>query len=184
RASAIRADLAAALADWAGLPGQAKHAGRLREVARLGDPDPGRLRLRQAVARRDRAGLVALAGPRQLAALPALDLYVLGKALLDAGAVEAARGVLRAGQRRFPRDFRLNFLLGEALARYQPYRGAEAVRYLTVALSLRPRAPVVHLSLGTALARAGSADEAIAAYRQAIALKPDFALAHFNLGGR
>src|SRR5262249_9440553 len=72
----------------------------------------------------------------------------------------------------------------EALAEYRPYRAAEAVRYLTVALSMRPRAPAVHLLLGTALARAGSADEAIAAYRQAIALKPDFALAHFNLAGR
>src|SRR5262249_14530820 len=97
-------------------------AGRLREVARGGDPDPGRLRLRQAVARRDRAGLVARAGPGELAALPALDLCVLGEALLEAGAVEPARGVLRAGQRRFPRDFRLNFLLGEALAEYRPYR--------------------------------------------------------------
>src|SRR5262249_44065311 len=67
-AGAPRAALAAALRAWAGVPGRAKHAGRLREVARLGDPDPGRLRLRQAVARRDRAGLVALAGPRQLAA--------------------------------------------------------------------------------------------------------------------
>jgi eukaryotic-like serine/threonine-protein kinase len=40
----------------------------------------------------------------------------------------------------------------------------------------------VHLNLGTALARAGRLDDALAAYRQAIGLKPDYSMAHYFLG--
>src|SRR6266481_2553496 len=39
-----------------------------------------------------------------------------------------------------------------------------------------------HCNLGNALMGQGKSDEAIAAYRQAIAIKPDFAEAHSNLG--
>ena len=39
-----------------------------------------------------------------------------------------------------------------------------------------------HNNLGTALEATGKLDEAIAEYREAIRLKPDYAEAHYNLG--
>ena len=41
-----------------------------------------------------------------------------------------------------------------------------------------------HLNLGNALAERGHIDEAIADYRKALELKPDYAEAHYNLGKR
>jgi len=45
-----------------------------------------------------------------------------------------------------------------------------------------PDSPAAHLNLGNALKESGRVDDAIAAYRQAIGLKADFAEAHRNLG--
>ena len=45
-----------------------------------------------------------------------------------------------------------------------------------------PTALGVRFNLGNALASAGRLDEALLAYRQAIGLKPDYAMAHFKLG--
>jgi len=42
--------------------------------------------------------------------------------------------------------------------------------------------PEVHANLGNALVDQGKLDEAVAAFRRAIALRPNFAEAHSNLG--
>ena len=44
--------------------------------------------------------------------------------------------------------------------------------------------PDAHYSLGIFLDHTGRLDEAVAAYRKAIALKPDYAESHCNLGSR
>jgi tetratricopeptide (TPR) repeat protein len=41
---------------------------------------------------------------------------------------------------------------------------------------------LAHNNLGNALATKGQKDEALACYREAVRIKPDFALAHNNLG--
>src|SRR5205085_1016800 len=65
RASAARADLVAALDDWAALRRGLDKSGdgwkRVGTVARAADPDPWRNRLRDALEKRDRKALRALA---------------------------------------------------------------------------------------------------------------------------
>ena len=77
----------------------------------------------------------------------------LGRALQDRGRAEEAGAVARRGRRRRPRG-------DPAEAR-------------------RRRA---HINLGNALTAQGKLDEAIAEFREAIRLKPDYAEAHNNLG--
>ena len=45
-----------------------------------------------------------------------------------------------------------------------------------------PTSAAAHFNLGTALAQAGRLDEAVKAFRDALARRPDYALAHNNLG--
>ena len=45
-----------------------------------------------------------------------------------------------------------------------------------------PSGPTAHSNLGIALREKGKVDDAIAAYREAIRLKPEWATAHYNLG--
>ena len=98
------------------------------------------------------------------------------------GASAAALALLRRAQQAFPADFWINHDLGMALSDCQPPQHEEAIRFLTVAVALRPDSPGVRYNLGNALACAGRLDEAIVAYRQAIGLKPDYGMAHFKLG--
>ena len=59
---------------------------------------------------------------------------------------------------------------------------AEAVRYFTAALTLRPDNPGMYINRGNALMKAGELDAAILDYKQACALAPQYAEAHHNLG--
>lgn len=47
---------------------------------------------------------------------------------------------------------------------------------------LQPKNPARHVMLADLLMQTGSLDEAIASYRKALHLKPDFAHAHYQLG--
>jgi tetratricopeptide (TPR) repeat protein len=148
-------------------------------VARLGDPDPIRQRLRAALASRDRKALLALARATETARLSPTSFALLGKALIEVGEGKIGLDVLRQGQRLHPRDFWLNFLLGEEFLATQP---VQAARFYTVALSLRPRSPALLVELGNALSVAGYLDEAAACFDEAIALARNFAMPRFNLG--
>jgi Flp pilus assembly protein TadD len=64
--------------------------------------------------------------------------------------------------------------------RNEDYRSEFAIWADTVAK--RPRNPRAQCSLGDALAREGRVQEAIASYRRALELKPNYAEAHNNLG--
>jgi serine/threonine-protein kinase len=90
--------------------------------------------------------------------------------------------LLRRAQQQYPGDFWLNLDLGMCLAETEPARWAEAVRYVTAAVALRPSTPGVRSDLGHALQAGFQLDEAIACYRQAIALDPNHFRAHYNLG--
>jgi Tfp pilus assembly protein PilF len=63
-----------------------------------------------------------------------------------------------------------------------PPRLAEAARYLTAAVALRPNSPGVHVNLGEALRKGGQIDEAILCFHQALTLDPKYTAAHYNLG--
>ena len=71
--------------------------------------------------------------------------------------------------------------LGIALR--EPGRRARGDRRRTARRSASsPTTPQAHYNLGIALDASGDVREAIAAYREAIRLKPDYAEAHYNLG--
>jgi tetratricopeptide (TPR) repeat protein len=50
------------------------------------------------------------------------------------------------------------------------------------AIELQPDLMKAHIELGTTLVSLGRMDEAIAAYRRAIEIRPYFAILHHNLG--
>ncbi|MCP5080852.1 MAG: tetratricopeptide repeat protein [Alphaproteobacteria bacterium] len=59
----------------------------------------------------------------------------------------------------------------------------EALGLVLQALQLRPDAPVIRHNYASMLTATGHFDEAVRSYRRAIALKPDYAEAYFNLSG-
>jgi len=56
-----------------------------------------------------------------------------------------------------------------------------AIKFYQEAADLDPSDPDVHVDMGIAYRRLGKFDEAIAAFKQALAIAPDHALAWFNL---
>jgi tetratricopeptide (TPR) repeat protein len=61
-------------------------------------------------------------------------------------------------------------------------RPAEAIRYYSAALALRPKNPGIYLNKGSTLLRAGEVDAAIADLQQCVALTPRYAVARAVLG--
>jgi serine/threonine-protein kinase len=152
---------------------------KLLVIPTVADPDDGRNRVRQALARRDQAALVELAQPEQAARLPASTQHLLASTLWSLGARAQAANVLQMAQRLEPGDFWINADLAVCLLQSHP---AEAVRFFTAALALRPRSAVAHYNLGVALHGRGQVDEAVAEFRHAIRLDRGCFEAHDNLG--
>jgi tetratricopeptide (TPR) repeat protein len=73
----------------------------------------------------------------------------------------------------------LHLLGGIAL---QTDHNEAAIDLIRKAIALNGRIPAFHCDLGTALQHQGKSDEAAKSYRQALALKPDYAEALNNLG--
>jgi tetratricopeptide (TPR) repeat protein/tRNA A-37 threonylcarbamoyl transferase component Bud32 len=187
RASAIKAQLVAALDDWAltraCLTKDPEQSAWLLRVARRADADDWRDRFRDPKVWQDRAALEGLANellqnPAKLQAHSPQLLVALGVALWsrEGNAVP----LLTEARRRSPSDFWLNFELGQALCGAEKWE--EAAGYYRAALAVRPETPVVYNNLGSALADDKQLDAAIAEYQKAIDLDPKFAPAHYNLG--
>jgi serine/threonine-protein kinase len=180
-ASPIKGLLMAALDDWFSSslrPGRQK---LLLAVAARVDTDPWRNRLRNAVARGDKAEVLQLAKEAEPERLPPSTLLMLGGALGRVGAEEAVR-VLEVGQPYHPGDFWVNHNLAWWLLKQKPSRPGEAAGYLRAALATRPDSPGAHVNLGFALEDQGRRKEAEVEYREALRLKPDYPEAHNNLG--
>jgi tetratricopeptide (TPR) repeat protein len=186
RARAIPVELVMALDDWADerrIRGTDNESQHLSAVARLADADPWRNRLRDIRERRDWTGLLALAASDEVNQLPAPTFLLLDHTLQSARAFELHLTVLRQAQRLHPDDFWINTALGVCLTEeIKPARPQEAVPFFTAAVALRPRSSGAHYNLGMAFKNSGSDDEAIAAYREAIRLKPDYAEAYVSMG--
>jgi serine/threonine-protein kinase len=212
RNSVVKAQLVAALDDWAWVTGDRRRCAWLLAVARRADPDPWRDRFRDPKVWQDRKALEQLAAVAPVAKLSPQLLMALGAVLQRREA--DALPLLRAAQGRYPQDFWLNLGLGNALL--EANKPAEAVGYYRAALALRPQSYAVHSNLGNALQHqgdlAGAGDcfrraleldrgdarvhnnlgtilyaqgdlaGAIACHRKAIALNPRYAIAHNNLG--
>jgi len=184
RPRAVQGTLVAALDHWLILAryNKAPETGWLERVLSEADSDPWRQRVRAARWRNDRQALEKLAREVDAAAQPAEELFLLDVGLRQRGASEAGVALLRRAQEAFPGDFWINHDLGMALQDGQRPRYDEAIRFLTVAVALRPESAGARLNLGTAFLDQGRFDEAIAAFRKTIELKPDYAMAHNNLG--
>ncbi len=178
RASAVRAEVVAALDHWAGITRVASRRAWLLAVSRSADPDPNRDRLRQPALWRNKVALARLAGETGVAQLSPQLAGALGWALLADNGDSVP--MLRAAQAHHPGDFWLNLVLGRAL--YEAKEWNEAIGYFRAALALRPQAAVVHYSLGLVLEDKGQLDEAVGYYEEALRLDPKVTNAHYNLG--
>jgi eukaryotic-like serine/threonine-protein kinase len=179
----IRAELVAALDDWAS-GSKGEDARQLARIADALDPDA------QGVARQwrrmkwplDGAELRRLAAAAEAAPPPHPFLVRLAFDLQEVSAHTEAVRLLRLAHRRRPDDLWVNAALAQTLARMGPEHTAEAVRYYTVLLALRPNDPITLGNLGYLLDRLGRSEEAIACLRQATTLWPHAAIARNNLG--
>jgi tetratricopeptide (TPR) repeat protein len=99
-------------------------------------------------------------------------------ALMDAGRYAELENAAREVQGAYPESGFVWQLLGVALSK----QGKDALQALAAAARCMPADAVAHLNLGNALARLGRLDEARASYGRALAIRPDFAEAHQNLG--
>jgi len=106
----------------------------------------------------------------------------VGGLLQDNGSTESAVALLRRAQEASPGDFWVNQNLGLALAASRPPQLGEAIRFLSVAVALRPESPGARLDLAKTFVEKGRLDEAMAAYRASLAIGPRFAVVHYDLG--
>jgi serine/threonine-protein kinase len=185
RDSAVRAEIVAALDDWASFTEDPTRYVWLLAVARRADPDPLRDRLRRPEMRRDGPVLTRLVRETRLVERARVDdlspqfLTTVGRALRSTGS--DAVPLLRAAEARFPQDFWLNHQLGMALKSANQLD--EALTYLRMAAALRPDVGLVHMNLGVALTRKGRLDEATDHFKEALRIDPNaFAGVHTNLG--
>jgi tetratricopeptide (TPR) repeat protein len=192
RPAEVRQAVNAALDDWLDLAARPQnrasepHLDWLRALV-AAELDEGGLReIRAACQEQDpgkrRVALERLAAAPDVHQLPPDTLTRLARRLVDAQSPSSAVQLLRRAWRQYPADFWVSHDLGETLTMTEPLRWAEAVRYLTAAVALRPDSPGVHNNLGRALQEGKQFDEAIACFQKAIALDPKLAGPHSNLG--
>jgi tetratricopeptide (TPR) repeat protein len=155
RGTTVAVELAAVLDDWAGY--RKAHAGgkpdwkHLSDAARGADPDEWRPRLRDALAAGGTNALKELGTAEGITRQPARSLVALSAALSQARETKASLRLLLEAQRAYPGDFWINHNLGMAQLLSKPAQYKDAVRYLSVAVAVRPESPGARLNLGMAL---------------------------------
>src|SRR5689334_12862630 len=139
----------------------------------------------QAALAHHRAGRLADAAQlyeRVLAADPrnAAVLHLLGVAVFQSGQVDKAIEIVSTAIRYDGGRADYHASLGDMLR--AAGRGAEAKACLQRAISLDPNSPLAYYSLALAHHAQGELEDAVARCCQAVAIKPDFAAAHNDLG--
>jgi tetratricopeptide (TPR) repeat protein len=177
-ASAVKADLVAAVDDWALHEPEPGPRDRLLEVARRADPGPWTDRLRDPAVRTDREALGKLADDLGSSRPSAATLSVLAMLMLRRGLNPAP--MLATARTAYPGEFELAFTLGLSYGRTG--RDDQQIGPYEAARALRPESVAVWINLGNALRGTGQLDEALACYRKAVVLAPKLAMAHSNLG--
>lgn len=157
----------------------------LRAVVRAAETDPWRLARLDSREINDpnekRAAVDRLAGTADTDAQPARALTDLAAELHLAGLRGRAIELLKRAHEKHPENFWINAYSALFLQLVQPPQSAEALRYATAALALRPESPGVRVNLGIALQDLGRFEEAITQFREAARLRPDYAAAYNQL---
>ena len=150
RPPSVRSTLLAALDHWSILARyeKAPEAGWLKQVLSVADSDPWRQGVRAAREKNDRQEMEKLRARSRYRRSAARSPVRPGTGSRQRGATEAALALLRRAQQAFPGDFWINHDLGMALGRCHPPQNEEAIRFLTVAVALRPDSAGVRLDLG------------------------------------
>jgi tetratricopeptide (TPR) repeat protein len=196
RPEPVRASLVAALDRCLSLTpkGDAQTREWLLATLAAADSDPWRVRARRAMLDGDRKALESLARAVNVRRQPSSFLLWVAEVLARESILPYVRGglarespaesieleLLRRIQRDYPTDLWANHGLGMMLE--ASGRPAEAVRYYTAAIALRPDNAGIYLNRGIAFRAAGELDSAIADTSQALELAPSYTYAHENLG--
>jgi serine/threonine protein kinase/tetratricopeptide (TPR) repeat protein len=155
----------------------------LVSVARGIDTDPLRHQLRDCwgdpITPQLQARLRRLAESVDVRAQSPATLFMLGRWLGSVHLTDSAIEVLRDSQFVYPGDFWLNSELASQLLRKGD---AEAIRYLSVAVSIRPDSVSAQYALAHTLSTQGKPKEAAACYRKVIDLDRTVEGAHYGLG--
>jgi serine/threonine protein kinase/tetratricopeptide (TPR) repeat protein len=106
-------------------------------------------------------------------------LIMLARLLVSAQLADSAIQILQDGQYAHPGDYWLSSELGNQLSRKGD---TEAIRYLSVAVAIRPDSVTAHYNLGFTLDRQGKAKEAAACFRKVIELDSAHVSARYALG--
>jgi serine/threonine-protein kinase len=172
RNSAVRGPLLAFLHDWLYWVSDENRA-RLRDVLDRADDDAWRHAFRIALGKKDLAKLNDLAHAQEAPDQPPVVLSgLVGFLRADPDKYgNQALVLLREAQRRHPSDFWINYLLGAFSING---RSHEAVGYFRVAVAIRPTSDQAYMMQGRALQEIGDAEGAIAAFRQAVTLNPNY----------
>ncbi|QJW95457.1 tetratricopeptide repeat protein [Frigoriglobus tundricola] len=201
-ASPVKAELVAALDDWAVHEPEPGLQNRLLEVARRADPAPWTDALRSPAVRSDKSEVEKLAAGADSADVPPTALAVLARLMVRHGLNPAP--LLASARAKHPTDCELALLLGlwysgatkgrnegviaepdsgsAPRPRGDGDRAAQAISAYEAARVLRPDLYVVWVGLGAALAASGEPQGAVAAYKRAVQLEPSDARAHDGLG--
>jgi serine/threonine-protein kinase len=181
RKSELREELIGALDDWAVDIPHGKRLEWVLTIARNSDVNESRNRLRQEVWHEVMTGknpeamkqLIDDANAAELTPhLAVAVMFVVGQGIGKGDAV----AFLTRVQQRFPQDFWVNEVLGDALSDVR--RWDEALGYYRSALSLRPDISFAHDCVAGALRRLKRNDEAIDQLWQALQIDPEDIQAH------
>jgi tetratricopeptide (TPR) repeat protein len=180
RPEPVRANLIAALDRclWLAPKTDTQTRQWLLAVLAAADSDAWRVQVRRALLDPDGIRLEPLARAVDVRGQPPSFLLLVAEKLPQVMKSHRLE-LLRKIQRAYPADLWGNHQLAVALAGNS--RPAEAVRYFTAALALRPDRPMLYRDRAQALVEAGEPDAALADYRQCVALAPQYAWAHLNL---
>jgi eukaryotic-like serine/threonine-protein kinase len=184
RASAIQKDLVWALDEWATqLPGT-ELLTRLRSIARELDNHPMRNAIRDAFGTDDvELGrlLRELVRQSDISQYPPTWLAASGFYFTVRGKPDAGIPVLAAAQRIYPDNVFVNFHLGQAFLFRSAPNFIEAIRFLSIAVALRPDSTKAHYELGRALRGNGDLDAASKEFERTIEIDPAHLSAYVEL---
>ena len=148
-------------------------------VAALLDPDPWRMRVRDAVAADDKTALNVLAR-EQTISITQLDSVLLLADSLPLDNPEILR-LLLAYRTRRPDHFWLNMHLGSAYRALGSEHFAESVGYYRAAVALRPKSFLALNMLGNVLFFKEDWAAALTCFRGLLEITPNASVAHHNI---